>query len=112
MRALDESFHCDLVAAVGNREMTRIHREITDRLRIIRRLDFTRDDRIDATYREHAEILEAIRAGHAVDAADRLTNHIRISQKAVREITMEKIREAAEAHQSSSRTSLENAAKT
>ncbi|WP_036197677.1 GntR family transcriptional regulator [Marinobacter sp. HL-58] len=112
VRALDESFHCDLVAAAGNREMTRIHREITDRLRIIRRLDFTRDDRIDATYREHAEILEAIRAGHAVEAADRLTRHIRISQKAVREITMEKIREAAEAHQSAFRDTGETPAKT
>ena len=98
VRALDESFHCDLVATAGNREMTRIHREITDRLRIIRRLDFTREDRIDATYREHAEILDALRNSHAIDAADRLTNHIRISQKAVREITMERIREAADAH--------------
>ena len=98
VRALDESFHCDLVAAAGNREMTRIHREITDRLRIIRRLDFTRDDRVDATYIEHSQILEALRTGHATDAADRLTRHIRSSQKAVREITMEKIKEAAEAH--------------
>jgi DNA-binding GntR family transcriptional regulator len=95
VRALDESFHCDLVAAAGNREMTRIHREITDRLRIIRRLDFTREERVNATYREHAEILEAIRSGQATAAADRLTNHIRISQEAVREITMERIREAA-----------------
>jgi len=98
VRALDESFHCDLVAAAGNREMTRIHREITDRLRIIRRLDFTRDDRVDATYVEHSQILEALRAGQATDAADRLTLHIRASQKAVREITMERIREAAEVH--------------
>lgn len=111
VRALDESFHCDLVAAAGNREMTRIHREITDRLRIIRRLDFTREDRIDATYREHADILEAIRSGHAVAAADRLTSHICISQKAVRDITMEKIREAAEAHQSWSRSAPESPGK-
>lgn len=100
VRALDESFHCDLVAAAGNREMTRIHREITDRLRIIRRLDFTRDDRVDATYIEHAAILDAIRKGMASEAADRLTDHIRASQRAVREITMERIREAAEAHRS------------
>lgn len=105
-RALDESFHCDLVAAAGNREMTRIHREVTDRLRIIRRLDFTRDDRIDATYREHAGILDALRAGHATDAAERLASHIRISQKAVRAITMERIREAAEAHQAGSKNHL------
>ncbi|GAA3565697.1 MULTISPECIES: GntR family transcriptional regulator [Marinobacter] len=96
VRALDESFHCDLVAAAGNREMTRIHREITERLRIIRRLDFTRDDRIDATYEEHAEILDALRRGEASHAADLLASHIRSSQDAVKEITMERIREAAE----------------
>ena len=101
VRALDESFHCDLVAAAGNREMTRIHREVTDRLRIIRRLDFTREDRVNATYREHAKILEAIRSGDAPAAVERVTDHIRVSQKAVRKITMERIREAAEAHQAS-----------
>lgn len=98
VRALDESFHCDLVAAAGNREMTRLHREITERLRIIRRLDFTREDRVDATYNEHSEILEALRLGHATEAADKLTRHIRVSQEAVKEITMERIREAAAAH--------------
>jgi DNA-binding GntR family transcriptional regulator len=98
VRMLDESFHCDLVAAAGNREMTRIHREITDRLRVVRRLDFSRDERVDATYVEHAAILEALRNGQASEAADRLTRHIRASQKAVRAITMERIREAAEVH--------------
>jgi len=98
VRALDESFHCDLVAAAGNREMTRIHREISDRLRIIRRLDFTRNDRVNATYVEHAQILDAIRRGDAQTAADDLARHIRISQKAVKEITMERIREAAQRH--------------
>jgi len=97
VRALDESFHCDLVAAAGNREMSRIHREISDRLQIIRRLDFTRNDRIDATYKEHAEILEALKNGDAQTAADKLARHIRISQQAVKEITMERIREAARA---------------
>jgi DNA-binding GntR family transcriptional regulator len=100
VRMLDESFHCDLVAAAGNREMTRIHREITDRLRVVRRLDFSRDERVDATYVEHAAILEALRNGQASEAADRLTRHIRASQKAVRAITMERIREAAAAHRS------------
>ncbi|WP_323751471.1 GntR family transcriptional regulator [Marinobacter sp.] len=96
LRALDESFHCDLVAAAGNREMTRIHREITDRLRIIRHLDFTQDARIGATYSEHAQILKALRAGQASEAADQLTAHIRASQKAVRKISMERITEATE----------------
>ncbi len=95
VRALDESFHCGLVAAAGNGEMTSIHREITERLRMIRRLDFTRPDRIDATYREHAEILNALANNNPGEAAERLTVHIRNSQSAVRAITMERIREAA-----------------
>lgn len=110
-RALDESFHCDLVAAAGNREMTRIHREITDRLRIIRRLDFTRDDRVDATYVEHAEILDALRRDQASEAAERLTKHIRASQKAVRQLTMERIKETAEAHKSRQETARTSALK-
>ncbi|MBW4934211.1 GntR family transcriptional regulator [Marinobacter sp. F4206] len=98
LRALDESFHCDLVAAAGNREMTRIHQEITDRLRIIRRLDFTREDRMNDTYAEHAAILEALRNDRPQAAKERLSQHIRSSQRAVREITMERIREAAAEH--------------
>jgi DNA-binding GntR family transcriptional regulator len=54
----DEAFHCSLVAAAGNAEMARVHRDVTDRIRIIRRLDFTKQARIDATYDEHAKILQ------------------------------------------------------
>lgn len=96
VRALDESFHGDLVVAAGNQEMSRIHREITERLRVIRRLDFTRDDRVDATYREHAAILTALDENDAQLAAQRLGSHIRSSHGAVQEITMERLREAAE----------------
>lgn len=96
VRALDESFHGDLVVAAGNQEMSRIHREITERLRVIRRLDFTRDDRVDATYREHAAILVALDENDAQLAAKRLGSHIRSSHGAVQEITMERLREAAE----------------
>ena len=57
---LDEHFHLDLVRACGNPELARIHHDLTERLRIVRRIDFTRDNRIEATYREHAEILHSI----------------------------------------------------
>ena len=44
----DEAFHTTLVEAAGNREMSRVHAEVTERIRIIRRLDFTKPPRIDA----------------------------------------------------------------
>lgn len=98
VRALDESFHCELVAAAGNDEMTQVHQRITDRLRIIRRLDFTRPDRIDATYHEHAEILEALLSNNPGEAAEKMTAHIRTSQEAVKDISLERIREVALYH--------------
>ena len=44
-------------------------RDVTDRIRIIRRLDFTKQARIDATYDEHAKILKAIQRKRGDQAA-------------------------------------------
>lgn len=38
----DEEFHCSRVAAAGNAEMAKVHRDVTDCIGIIRRLDFTK----------------------------------------------------------------------
>jgi hypothetical protein len=45
--------------------MVRLHRDITDRIRIIRRLDFTKQARIDATYDEPGKILKAVQRSEA-----------------------------------------------
>ena len=50
--ALDEQFHATLVRAAGNDEIARVHWDVTERIRIIRHLDFTRGDRVEATYAE------------------------------------------------------------
>ena len=44
----DEAFHTALVAAAGNGEMARVHWDVIERIRLIRHLDFTRPDRIEA----------------------------------------------------------------
>ncbi|VWX61923.1 DNA-binding transcriptional regulator, GntR family [Burkholderiales bacterium 8X] len=87
----DEAFHCSLVAAAGNAEMARVHRDLTDRIRIIRRLDFTQQPRIDATYDEHAKILKAVRAHRGEQAAMLLRAHIQTSQAEVRKITLHQV---------------------
>jgi DNA-binding GntR family transcriptional regulator len=87
----DEAFHCALVAAAGNPEMARVHRDVTDRIRIIRRLDFTKQARIDATYEEHGKILSAIRAKRGDQAAMLLRAHIETSQAEVRKITLHQV---------------------
>jgi DNA-binding GntR family transcriptional regulator len=87
----DEQFHCALVAAAGNAEMARVHRDVTDRIRIIRRLDFTKQVRVDATYDEHAKILRAIQRKRGDQAAMLLRAHIETSQAEVRKITLHQV---------------------
>ncbi len=87
----DEEFHCTLVEAAGNPEMARVHRDVTERIRIIRRLDFTKQARIDATYEEHGKILNAIRARRGDQAAMLLRAHIETSQAEVRKITLHQV---------------------
>lgn len=88
---LDELFHMDLVAAAGNPEIARIHREATERIRVVRRLDFTQSDRIEMTYEEHGAILRAILNGDATRAGALLKAHIAASQAEVRKITLHRL---------------------
>ncbi|MDU5779693.1 MAG: GntR family transcriptional regulator [Pantoea sp.] len=92
--AQDEAFHMALVAAAGNQEIARVHAELTEKIRIIRRLDFTRDDRVEATYREHAQILRAIFQQHTEEAQRILTDHIAVSKAEVRKITLHRLQQA------------------
>jgi DNA-binding GntR family transcriptional regulator len=92
----DEAFHSTLVAAAGNREMSRVHEEVTDRIRIIRRLDFTKAPRIEATYQEHAKILRAIVQRRAEPVVMLLSSHIEASKAEVRKITLHMLHEARE----------------
>lgn len=88
---LDERFHVDLVAAAGNPEIARVHRAATERIRIVRRLDFTQPERIGKTYEEHGAILAAVLAGDGALAATLLQAHIQDSQDAVRKITLHRL---------------------
>ncbi len=92
--ALDEAFHSTLVAAAGNLEMARVHADVTDGIRIVRRLDFTQPPRVAATYEEHAKILRAILARRADPAKLLLRTHIEASKAEVRKITIHKLHSA------------------
>ena len=94
--ALDEQFHATLVRAAGNDEMARVHWDVTERIRIIRRLDFTRADRVEATYVEHAKILRAVIQRKADQAQFLLRSHIEQSKAEVRRITLATLQDARE----------------
>ena len=92
---LDEEFHSLLVEAAGNEEIARVHRDVTERIRFVRRLDFTRSDRIEATYLEHAKILRAIIQRKTEPALMLLSSHIGQSKLEVRHITLHQMQRAA-----------------
>jgi DNA-binding GntR family transcriptional regulator len=95
----DEAFHRALLTAAGNPEMARIHGDVSERIRIIRRLDFTQQERIDSTYDEHASILRSIMQ-HKVDQARLLLRtHIEASKAVVRQITLHRLHSARTAPQ-------------
>ncbi|MBU6439970.1 MAG: GntR family transcriptional regulator [Betaproteobacteria bacterium] len=87
----DEDFHTGLVAAAGNPEMLRVHGDVTDRIRIIRRLDFTYPHRIGSTYEEHAAILRSIQRRKPDNAEMLVRAHIDRSQQETRKITLHRL---------------------
>ena len=88
---LDEEFHAKLVAAAGNPELARLHQTITERIRIVRRLDFTHPERVIYTYIEHGQILRAILARKPAKAITLLREHIEESKCEVRKISLHRL---------------------
>jgi len=88
MFVLDEGFHRGLVSAAGNDEMLRVHNEVTERIRIVRRLDFLKSHRTSATYDEHSTMLNLIERGKFGEASILLRAHITQSKLEVRKITL------------------------
>lgn len=91
---LDEAFHATLVAAAGNPELARIHADVSERIRIVRRLDFTQAERIVYTYEEHAAILRALLARKLQQAILLLRSHIERSKLEVRKISIHRLHAA------------------
>jgi DNA-binding GntR family transcriptional regulator len=90
----DEQFHVTLVESAGNPEIARVHGDVMERIRIIRRLDFTQPHRIEKTYDEHAQILHAILHHRADQAIMLLRAHIEASKSEVRKITLHRLHTA------------------
>jgi len=90
----DEEFHCSVVAASKNSEFVRVHLEVTEKIRFVRRLSFAEHARISATYQEHSEILETLRKRDFEAAADQLAVHIEVSRAQNRKITLLKLQNA------------------
>jgi DNA-binding GntR family transcriptional regulator len=98
LAALDETFHATLVASAGNGEMAMVHGQITEKIRIVRRLDFGQSDRVQTFYRDHPRILQLIQSRKRADAEMLLRAHIQQSKDEVRKITIHMLHQAREAN--------------
>jgi DNA-binding GntR family transcriptional regulator len=87
----DELFHRTLVMLAGNREMLRTFDELTERIRIIRRLDFINPDRIAGAFDEHSKLLEVLLARKAGSAEMLMRAHILASRTEIRHITLHRL---------------------
>ena len=91
---MDESFHSALVEIAANPEISRVHHEITEKVRIIRRLGFSGPERVGKSYAEHGAILKNILRHRADQAVMLLKSHIELSKAQAREITLHHLTEA------------------
>lgn len=97
MALRDESFHLTLARGCGNQVLAEKLREVNEHIHIIRRLDFTDRERIEATYREHHAICQFLLDGKLDQALELLQSHIQRSQEFSQGLTLRRLAEARSA---------------
>lgn len=85
---LDEDFHIKLAEGGGNRVLVKMLGDINNRIRIVRRLDFTDQERIGITYEEHYRILQSLLKRDVLAAKNDMVDHIKKSEEFTKMLTM------------------------
>ncbi|MET9605093.1 GntR family transcriptional regulator [Streptomyces sp. NPDC006512] len=77
MMTADRCFHAEIVRHAGNQILSRLYDQLRDRqLRMGVALLHAHPDRVERTLAEHAEILDALRAGDVEAAAAAVRGHV------------------------------------
>ncbi|WP_297360524.1 GntR family transcriptional regulator [Acidiferrobacter sp.] len=87
----EESFHMALARGGGNQALATYLNDINERIRVIRRLDFTAGFRIERTYEEHHRIACLLLEGDLTAAKMLMADHILQSEKFARSVTLEQL---------------------
>lgn len=80
---VDESFHVGLAEAAGNPVLAEVLRQINERIRTVRMVDFLTGDRIASTIEEHVALGQAVLRGAVDDASQLFIAHLDVSQAVV-----------------------------
>ncbi len=94
---LDESFHVGLAEAAGNPALVDLLRQVNERIRTVRMVDFLTVDRIRSTVAEHLDIARAVLDGEVATAEALFLAHIGRSQSVVEERVLAAIARMASA---------------
>ncbi|MGP5930502.1 GntR family transcriptional regulator [Corynebacterium glyciniphilum] len=89
---VDESFHVDLSAASGNREVTAALEGVNARIRPVRMYDYHNAARISSTITEHIAVVDEVLAGDLSRARELLRMHVGesldvVEERAIRSLT-------------------------
>jgi DNA-binding GntR family transcriptional regulator len=85
---LDETFHLALAEGGGNRVLLKLLTDINNRIRIVRRLDFTDSERILKTFNEHYSILQHLLRRDLKSAKHEMMHHIKKSEEFTKMLTI------------------------
>lgn len=80
---VDESFHVELASAAGNLVLVDHLRQVNERIRAVRMVDFLTADRVVTTIREHLAIATAVHQGDLSGAGRAFLDHLALSQAVV-----------------------------
>jgi len=84
----DEDFHRAIARGSGNSVLANYLEDINNRIRIIRRLDFTDYDRTGRTYREHYAIIRHLLDRNVEKAKTEMRLHIQRSEEFAKTLTL------------------------
>ena len=96
---LDESFHVTLAESAGNPALVDLLRQVNERIRSVRMLDFLTPDRVRSTVEEHIAIARAVLDGALVEAEQQVLGHLDHSQAVVEQRVLMAIARMATAPQ-------------
>ncbi len=98
MSARDESFHITIAEGGNNYILARYLSDINRHIRVIRRLDFSDDNRIDHTYDEHHAICQHLIKRDLTAAKKTMHSHIKSSENFARTLTLTQLAQRMPTH--------------
>lgn len=85
----DEKFHETIADLSGNRALLSYLKNINERIRIIRRIDFNVEGRFSTTKAEHERVVLALEQGCSAEAKSRLLENIRRARSNIQRLAKE-----------------------